>query len=128
MYVVKNTYEKADGDVLLEHMLGPIENGNVIFADPRVLDIHYYRSPDRSYAESYIIWESQESYDSWNQDYEQQHLELQQQMDSYNQQMGISFQRIYPQQDGWDWAVDNNDNNDPRITPETRITFPQIFE
>lgn len=125
MYVVKNTYEKANADVLLEHMLGPIENGNAIFADPRVQEIQYYRSEDRSYAETYVMFESQESYNAWHQEHEQQHLALQEQMENYMQQMGITFQRLFPPGNGWNWA---DHHSEPRISPESKITFEQIFE
>jgi hypothetical protein len=122
MYVVKQTYEKPGADVLLEHYLGPIELGSTIFADPRVLDILYYRSEDKSYAQIYIVWESKESYDSWHKDHETEHLELQRAMEEYMQTMGIEFHRLYPPEDDYAWASD-----DPRILEEQRISYDQIF-
>lgn len=125
-YIVKNTYEKPGADVLLEHTLGPLETLNEIFADPRVLNIEWFRSDDRSYGESYMTWESKQSYDEWHAEYQTQHTQGQQQMEQYMQQMGIEFHRIYPDHEDQDWA--DNQYLDPRISIHHLITYDQIFE
>ena len=125
MYTVKYTYQKLDSDVLLEHMLGPVDSGTEIFhLDSRVLDMRYYRSDDRTYAEIHIVWESKAKYDEWDADHTEAHRQCQYEFENYHKDMSINFAKIEPPSDDWDWAEHSED----RIQEVYPVTWVQIFE
>ena len=126
MYVVKNTYEKTDADVLLEYSLGPGETLSEIFKDPRVVAIDWFRSTDRTYGQSYIVWESEETYNAWAEDHNEAHEQGKQEIEAYMQAMGITFQRLYPPYKDCDWKEEEFSH--PKVTLEHQISWEQIFE
>lgn len=125
-YIVKNTYEKPGADVLLEYFLGPVEKFTEIMNDPRVVKIDFFRSTDRSYAQCYLTWESEETYSSWAADHEQTHADAKKEIEEYLSAMGITFQRLYPLHEDMDWS--DPQYADSRIALENQITYEQVFE
>jgi hypothetical protein len=122
MYTIKNTYEKENADVLLEHFLGIVDNESSIFSDARVTSITWFRSEDRSYGEMYMTFESKAVFDSWEAEYHEAHTAFKEHMEQYMEDMGIAFQRIYlPENTQWEVT-------DSRLQGLEPIPFEQIFE
>ena len=112
--------------MLLEYSLGPGETLSEIFKDPRVLSINWFRSNDRTYGQSYIAWESGESYNAWAEDHKELHEQGKQEIEAYMQAMGITFQRLYPPTEGCDWS--DPEFSHPLLNETNQISWEQIFE
>ena len=124
-YACKNIWQKTGADVLLEVYLGPIAVMGSIFSDPRVIGYELYRSPDRSYAELFFVWQSKQKYDEWNAFHGHVHIPGQITCDKYFEDMNLNFERIYPESD-------YQERNDPKFKPYSgqldRITYEDIFK
>lgn len=124
-YACKNIWQKPGADVLLEVYLGPIAAMGSIFSDPRVIGYELYRSPDRSYAELFFVWQSKQKYDEWNEFHGHIHIPGQIVNDKYFGDMNLNFERIYPESD-------YQERNDPKFKPYSgqldRISYEDIFK
>ena len=124
-YAGRNIWQKTGADVLLEVYLGPIAVMGSIFSDPRVIGYELYRSPDRSYAELFFVWQSKQKYDEWNAFHGHIHIPGQITCDKYFEDMNLNFERIYPESD-------YQERNDPKFKPYSgqldRITYEDIFK
>jgi heme-degrading monooxygenase HmoA len=97
-WIVKHTLEKEDSDPLLEFIIGPHD----LFPDwgsiPGFVQATYRRCQDRSYAEIYMIWESEQAWLDWyndpvNSNFHDNGLRA---IEEYCQTLGIAFERIFP--------------------------------
>jgi hypothetical protein len=127
MFVIKNTFEKIGGDAMLENLLG-VDNPEGLFTDPRILNVDFHRSPDRSYGETFWWWESRETYDQWYAEWETIYTEFKRALATYYADVGIVHHEIFPETEDQDWT-DPKYHTDPRINYLTdQITYEQIFE
>lgn len=127
MYVIKNTFEKSDGDVMLENLLG-VENPEGLFTDTRILNVDFYRNNDRSYGETFWWWESKNSYDEWYAQWKDIYEQFKSDLAEYHSSVGITHSEIFPETEDQDWS-DPKYHTDSRIDYLTQqIAYEQIFE
>ena len=127
MYVIKNTFEKLDSDAMLENLLG-VDNPEGLFTDDRILNVDFYRAPDRSYGETFWMWESKETYDQWYAEWKDVYEQFQKDLAVYHAEAGIKHVEIFPDTEDQDWT-DPKYHTDSRIDYQSDlITYEQIFE
>jgi hypothetical protein len=127
MYIIKNTFERLDGDPMLENLLG-VDNPEGLFTDVRILKVDFYRSPDRSYGETFWQWESKETYDQWYAEWKDIYEQFKKDLAAYHAEAGLQHLEIFPDTEDQDWA-DPKYHTDSRINYQTDlITYEKIFE
>lgn len=122
-WIVKCTYKKQDADPLLEFHL--ISEGQFPHfpSIPGFIRIEYFRTgpDDKSYAEMYMVWESEQCWLDWysnpeNSEFYERGLA---QVNEHCQAMGVEFNIIFPPYEETGSTYNG--------VPITQIEFDEIF-
>jgi hypothetical protein len=111
MYIIKFTFEKKNSDVLKEvqELIPP--DLTELTLQSNIIHVNYFRSPDRSYAEMFHVWENELVYQEWK----QKALPLIEEFENLSKNSDIDYQKFYPESENEDWSMKSKLNWDHLI-------------